>query len=49
MHGLLKKIGKEVKSGKKKTAMHDLKKAVKKDIVMDKKMEKMEHKKPKKK
>lgn len=47
MHGLLKKIGKEVKSGKKKTAMHDLKKAVKKDIVMDKKIKMMKPKKAK--
>lgn len=49
MHQLLKKVEKEVMSGRKKTAMHDLKKAIKKDIVIDKKIEKMDHKKPKKK
>ena len=44
MHKLLKKIGKDMKSDKKKTAMHDLKKAVKKDKVMDKKIEKCDMK-----
>ena len=48
MHGLLKKIGKEVKTGKKKNAMKDLKKAVKKDIVMDKKVSKYDMKMKKK-
>ena len=45
MHKLLNKIEKEVNQGKKKTAVHDLKKAIKKDVVIDKKLDKIKKKK----